>query len=782
MRLIFSILAFLISFSVFSQPMACGENPAMTSFCDEACVICDIDGYTGVNDLTAQGQGFSNFCTTVYNNMQYIAFIAGSSFLSIQVDVGTCVGGNASLELGFFESFDCQTFIEISFCDTDIESGESVIFDTDNDLVIGQYYYMVIDGSNGANCDWTFTVLEGSTQVDDLEFIGEISNIEETCPDLPTQFSTTFESGAAIFFWTVDGQAQIGNDSEIDITFPNEGTYEVCVVPTNSCDEGPQICSQIVVRTIETLNITEILCDGECVEANGNQFCQTGVYQEIITLPNGCDSLINIDIEVLPQPSEMVDLWICNDQFYYIGNDAYNMTGTYTGTVLTANDCDSLVFLDLLVIECEIIGSADSIDVICNGTATGTLIFSVDQGEPPLTYTYTNIIDPTVTGTGMTNLLVNNEIPNIAAGTYQIYITDDFGNEGLAYSTVEEPEVLGVDLTPSDYGGFNLSCFMDNGLPGMDGTLTAVPYGGVPPYNYLWSDGQTTQTAVGLSATNYSVIITDNVTCSMSASFTLTSPSEVIPNVAFNDPTCDGFDTGVIEVLNVSGGTPDYLYSFDNPNNFSPTTSYGDLLEGSYQMYIQDANGCITIVENTITAPDIPVLSFDDDLAIFLGDSIQIFPGLNDVSLATINWTPDNTLNCNACFEPYAMPVNNENYTITVVSEDDCSDSASIGINVTKRRRVYVPNVFSPDNDGFNEVLFINAGREASFIRSFQIYDRWGNKIFSIEDKPINDPAYGWDGKFQDRELNPGLYVWVAEIEFIDGISVIYKGDVSIIR
>ena len=119
-RIRITFLFLFIFQTLFAQPEPCGPNPAMTSFCADACVICDIDGYSGVNDLTATGQGFSNFCTTVYNNMQYIAFIAGSESLTIQVDVGTCIGGNGSLEVGFFESFDCQTFSPITDCNTDI--------------------------------------------------------------------------------------------------------------------------------------------------------------------------------------------------------------------------------------------------------------------------------------------------------------------------------------------------------------------------------------------------------------------------------------------------------------------------------------------------------------------------------------------------------------------------------------------------------------------------------------------------------------------------------------
>ncbi len=408
----FSIL-FILFFALSSigQPSPCGPTPAMTSTCATACVICDIDGFSGVNNLTAQGQGFSNFCTTQYNNMQYIAFIAGSVDLTIRVDVGNCSGGVQSLEVGFFESSDCENFTAITDCDTDIQSNDSQTFTNLTPLVIGQHYYLVIDGSNGSNCDWTFNVLAGSTQVSPLGGSGNILAPSFICPGSPATFITTGEIGAANYSWTINGTPQLATSAlTTELLFPMDGTYEVCVLASNACDDADPSCISVEVRTPGTLNIDERLCEGECIEINGTQYCNTGVFQESISFAPGCDSIINITIEVLPMATTNLEVWICNDVFYQVGDQVYNSTGIHNTTVLTADECDSLVILDLLVIECEIVGTTEEIPVVCNGTATGTLIFSVDQGEPPLTYTYTNIADGSITGMGSTNLLTDNTL------------------------------------------------------------------------------------------------------------------------------------------------------------------------------------------------------------------------------------------------------------------------------------------------------------------------------------------------------------------------------------
>ncbi len=772
---------FLFHTKTQAQPEPCGPDAAMTSFCIDACVVCDIDGFTGINNLTAQGQGFPQFCTIDYNNMQYISFVAGTVNLTIGVDVGTCMGGLNSLEVGFFESLDCETFVPITDCDTDIPSNTTQTFTNIVPLTVGQYYYLVIDGSSSANCDWTFNVLEGSTEILPLEDSGILTNTTVGCPEIPVTFTTSGEFGAASYLWTVDGVSQIENDLELTYDFPEDGTYEICVTASNVCDEAPPTCTTVTVVTPETLVIEEILCDGECVEANGVQFCETGSYQETITLDNGCDSLIFIDIEVLPQPQNSIDLWICNDQTFSVGSSTYNQTGSYLDTVQTADDCDSLVFLDLLVIECEIIGTTEEIPVLCTGTATGTLIFSVDQGTPPLTYVYTNIEDGTITGTGMTNLLVNNEIPAIPVGTYQIYISDDFGNDVVVLQEVTEPSPLVINLVPSDYNGFNISCFTDFGEPGDDGSLIAEVSGGTPPYDYFWSDEQITQTAINLEAQNYSVTISDANECMIEANFTLTAPPPIEPFVSFIDPNCDGEDTGEIRVDTVTGGTPGYLYTITD-TAFLENTLFTDLVEGEYDMLIQDANGCIEIIEGTLTAADIPEIMFTEEPTICLGDSIQLVPFLLVDTLAKVMWSNANTLSCADCLEPFARPFNDTEYGVVVTSTDDCVDSTQVMITVIKKRRFFVPNAFSPNDDGVNDKLFPFGGPEVVEIQSFNIYNRWGSQVYSARNFQANDSDFAWDGTFRGERMDPGVFAWTASVLFLDGEIGLYSGDITILK
>jgi len=770
-----------VSVGLCAQPEPCGANPQMTSFCETACVICDIDGFTGVNDLTAMGQGFDEFCTTQFNNMQYIAFIAGTVDLEFQVDVSNCIGGVNSLEVGFFFTDDCENFTAITFCDTDIQSGESVVFNNEDPLIIGQHYYLVIDGSGGANCNWTFTVLEGSTEVSPLSTSGVISYTDDPCVGGTVDFTTTGEVGAAQYYWTVEGVPQGGLSQNFSTSFIAPGTYEVCVTAANVCDEAPPSCTTVSVREIGSSIVDEDICFGEFITVNGVDYDATGVYQEIVTLPNGCDSIIDITLDVFMNQETNVDLWLCEGNSFQIGNNSYAQTGVYSDTIPTVAFCDSVVNLDLTIIVCEITGVASSTPVMCNGTATGSLEFSIGQGTAPFTFTYQNIFDSSIIGSGTTDLLNNNVIENLPAGTYQIYIADNYGNDVVLIQEVAEPEEITATFTASDYSGFNVSCNMDNGMPGADGMLSISLLGGVAPYTYLWSNGQSSQTATNLSSGIQVVMIEDAAGCEREFMFDMTAPELLVPNVNFVDPSCDGFESGYINVDGVIGGVGPYQFAIGGIN-YATDTIFEGLVEGIYQLYVEDVNGCENWVESSIEAPDIPVIGLPDQLEICLGDSIIINTSLNDIAVQQIIWNNIMSLDCMDCLQPIAKPFNDTEYLLTVVSEDDCMTSDSVNISVIKKRKFYAPNIFSPDQNGINDYFTIYGSVEVASISKLVIFNRWGAVVFETTDIAHSQAELGWDGTFNGEALNPASFAWMADINFIDGETISYGGSISLIR
>ena len=116
----------------------------------------------------------------------------------------------------------------------------------------------------------------------------------------------------------------------------------------------------------------------------------------------------------------------------------------------------------------------------------------------------------------------------------------------------------------------------------------------------------------------------------------------------------------------------------------------------------------------------------------------------------------------------------------------DSSGTAQIVIDVDKNRNVFIPNVFSPNGDGSNDVFkpFIGAGVES--VNSFKVFDRWGEIVYERPNDapPLNNDSSidGWDGTFNGRRMNPGVFVYLIEVAFVDGLTLLYRGDVTILQ
>ncbi|MFK7809059.1 MAG: gliding motility-associated C-terminal domain-containing protein [Saprospiraceae bacterium] len=766
----------LVAFATFAQPGPCVGDPAMTSDCPSACVICDIDGFTGRNDLTVQGQTFPNFCTTQFHNMSYIAFIAGSEDIEIEVTVDNCTI-NWGLEIGFFETTDCETFTAVTDCNTDVMPNTTVSFSNDVPLTIGGTYYLIMDGSNSDICDWTFNVISGTTAVPPIDDTGEITvDKETTCTQLPATFSVSDTPAATIFYWTVNGEIHPDINQTTPITFPADGIYEVCVSAANACDEAAPNCITYQVHTPQPLFLNEVLCDNDCLEVADTLLCDSGEYEFTITFDNGCDSNIFVILEILPQAQAFIDINLCAEDSFYIGTTPYFETGFFEDTISTFQDCDSIVMLDLFIVECNIEAATDYIEPVCTGDDNGFLVFSVENGTPPFTYTWKHITDPTISGNGSTNLFENNTISGVPAGDYVIDIFDTFGNTTVEFQSVFDPPILSVTVDPIAIDQYNLSCF-----GGEDGSILGFPTGGNPPYLYNWSTGGTNDNVTNLTVGNYSLSVTDDNGCEVFTSTTLTEPPVIQPYVNFIDPNCDGFQTGILTLDSIEGGTPPYEYAIDN-DTFSLFQTYDSIGPGFHTFYVIDDNDCLVDTTAELFPPDIPQILFSGDLETPLGCAITIPTQTNNTTLTNIQWISNSEIDCDTCLRPSVRPVEHAEYILTLTSIDDCTDTDTINVQVQKIRDIYFPNAFSPNGDGNNDTYEVGIGKSVDQVNYFRIFSRWGEQVYEANNMQISDQRIGWDGQLEGKDMGSGTYTWIAEVTYLDGYILSFRGEINLLR
>ena len=258
--------------------------------------------------------------------------------------------------------------------------------------------------------------------------------------------------------------------------------------------------------------------------------------------------------------------------------------GTYTVIVTDANSCTSST--SVTIIEPTAISiSIASTDIGCNGATTGDATATPSGGTGAYTYLWSN---------GGTTDMIN----TLAAGTYTVTVSD--ANSCTSSASVTISQTAGFTITQSTS---DVDC---NGAS--TGAATVGVSGGTAPYMFLWSDGQTTATASALMAGTYTVTISDNNTCSATASFTITEPTALASTISGStNVLCHGATTGNATVT-ATGGTAGYTYSWSTAPAQTTQTATG-LVAGTYTVTVTDSKACTSTSEVTITESSAVVIT-----------------------------------------------------------------------------------------------------------------------------------------------------------------------------
>lgn len=137
-------------------------------------------------------------------------------------------------------------------------------------------------------------------------------------------------------------------------------------------------------------------------------------------------------------------------------------------------------------------------------------------------------------------------------------------------------------------------------------------------------------------------------------------------------------------------------------------------------------------------------------------------------------------MSCADCLNPVITATEAfKRYDFIVTDANGCLGEDFIIIRTNTAQTVFVATAFTPNNDGNNDVLFVQSSEVAQV--DFQVFDRWGNLVFETIDAPINDENYGWNGTYRGQKVS-GNFAWVATIRFEDGTEEVLKGSVLLLR
>lgn len=288
-------------------------------------------------------------------------------------------------------------------------------------------------------------------------------------------------------------------------------------------------------------------------------------------------------------------------------------------------------------------------------------------------------------------------------------------------------------------------------------------------------------------AGNYRIEVVDLDTgCSSEDTVSITLEENVLVSAELvgTDPSCADDTDGVIELLGLEGGIAPFSYFIDGvPSSEGEFTS---LAAGSYEISIIDANGCEYIEIIELINPEPITVFAGDDLNVDMDQQVVFDPVINrEMSrINTITWTVNGTVLCSNCPDSRLsfLAESSGVYQIFVEDVNGCSASDELSLNVRIVRNVFIPTAFSPNGDGLNDKFSIFAGRNATNVKSFAIFDRWGNMMYEVLNLTPNDDTQGWDGTLRGRILDPGVFIYKAIVEFEDGEELNFHGEVKLVR
>lgn len=278
--------------------------------------------------------------------------------------------------------------------------------------------------------------------------------------------------------------------------------------------------------------------------------------------------------------------------------------------------------------------------------------------------------------------------------------------------------------------------------------------------NYKWSTGATSASIKVNTSDEYKVTVS-NFICITEDSIRVTFENPPIVNLGSDTILCAGTKL----TLNAYNNNAKYNWSTG-----ATTSSILISKKGQYWGRAQ-VGACESKDTITINFYLPPQVNAGQDTIIVKGSTVA----LHGTGAVTYNWNPYTMLSCSTCQEPLCTPEQTTVFTLTGTDEHACSASDSVTVMVDASQAVFVPNAFSPNEDGQNDILYVRGVGLESI--SFYLYNRWGEKVFES-----HDLSKGWDGTYNGNKLNTAVFMYYLEAVFINGKHVSQKGDVSLIR
>ncbi|MFN8286003.1 MAG: gliding motility-associated C-terminal domain-containing protein [Chitinophagales bacterium] len=438
--------------------------------------------------------------------------------------------------------------------------------------------------------------------------------------------------------------------------------------------------------------------------------------------------------------------------------------GNYTVVATDGNGCSAsgLVFVNApLALHSNPTGQ----DALCFGASNGVVDANPSGGTPPYTFLWSSGDATQVAAT-------------VPAGFYSVTVTDSRNCSVTGSINVNEPSNLTALPTTTP-----VKCQGDK-----NGTITATMNGGTPPYSYsVTSDGvnfvfpDVDGTVHNLAPGTYTVLYSDNNGCTKTTTATVVDAVPDVFTMSTDSTSCYGatYNDGAIHINGLTIQNMPYQFSVDG-GPFQYSGDFYNLKAGIHQITTKNYWDCTTTVQAIIPEPAEGVADIlPGDTTLQLGESVQFTSTFSPYSTSVINsynWSPSTGLSCIDCPNPVLNPYNRvTDFVLTITYNDHCTATATVRVLVENGLPVYIPNAFTPNGDGNNDIFLIYG--EGIKTVDLKVFNRWGELVFDS-----NNQFNGWDGSYKGVMQNNAVYSYVANITYLDGKKVQRIGSITLVR
>lgn len=646
-------------------------------------------------------------------------------------------------------------------------------------------YTVTVTDNTGCSASRSFAVNPSSGIT-----VSTTSVTHTTCNQSNGAVSVNVTGGQTPYTFSWSNSASTQNISNIAA-----GTYNVTVTDANGCQDT--LNAAVVINSSAAPDITLTPVHTSCANNNGSissavtggaapytyqwsngqtasstNGLTSGTYQLIVTDNNNCkdtaqttinaSSLPNLQINTTPTSCGLNNGGISASVSGGIAPYTYSWSngqtgatlqnlpaGNYSVSVEDANGCTASAQTTVN----SSTGPSVTVNVVqqeyCN-LHNGAIQSTVSGGTAPYTYLWSG---------GQTTA----NIQNLDNGSHSLVVTDQSGCQ-ITSNTVQITDQAGFTIQGQT---IQPTCQSPSG------SIILSENGGTAPFTYQWSNGSISSSISNLAPGNYTVTVTDASGCQRTESFTINAAASIDFTVNTTAASCEQNDgTASVEITNGNGP---FSFTFSSGQN---TPSATNLAPGNYTVTVSNNDGC------TSTRPF--VISQNNTIGVDIESSKNVLEeGENAILTATVSpsglnvtyaWNPKETLSCPDCPNPTATPTADTWYILTVTTASGCSGVDSVLIAFKKEcGEAYVPNMFSPNNDGNNDV-FVPKGK--CIVKGMMlIYNRWGELIYRTD-----DIYQGWDGTQNGKEVNSGVYVYKIDLVTEEENTLHLNGSVTLVR